>query len=79
MFNFSKIFGGETARKAENNEKEPRPVMVEGKEPFDPELRMFNFTNEEIAKFKEEGKSDQEIELSRKTVLNKLERTRFDN
>ena len=79
MFNFSKIFRGETVHKAENNEATHRPIVVQGKEPFDPELLTFNFTNEEISKFKEEGKSDQEIELLRKTVLNKLERARLNN
>lgn len=79
MFNLSKIFGKETVGKPEHNEALPALTKVEGREPFDPELLTFNFTDQEIARFKQEGKSDQEIELLRKTVLNKLERARFDD
>lgn len=77
MFNLSRFFGGEAAPKG--NMETPPLVSVEGKEPFDPELLTFNFTEQEIEKFKKEGKSDEEIELLRKTVLNKLERARFDD
>lgn len=52
---------------------------MEGREPFDPELLTFNFTDQEIEKFKNKGMSEQEIELLRKTTLNKLERARFDD
>lgn len=79
MFNLSKIFGKETVDRRGNNEVPPVSIKVEGMEPFVPELLTFNFTNQEIARFKQEGKSDQEIELLRKTVLNKLERARFDD
>lgn len=78
-FNLSKIFGKETVGSQENKEVPPVSIKVEGKEPFDPEVLTFNFTGQEIARFKQEGKSDQEIELLRKTVLNKLERARFDD
>jgi hypothetical protein len=79
MFNLSKIFGKETAPKQERNEAFSEPVVVEEKNAFDPELLTFNFTDQEIEKFKSKGMSDQEIELLRKTTLNKLERARFGN
>lgn len=79
MFNLSKIFGKETVSSPEHNEVSPIPIKVEGKEPFDSELLTFNFTDQEIAEFKNEDKSDQEIELLRKAVLNRLERARLDD
>ncbi len=79
MFNLSKIFGKENVGSQKNKEVFPASIKVEGREPFDPELLTFNFTDQEIGKFKQEGKSDQEIELLRKTVLHKLERARFDD
>lgn len=77
--NLSRIFGKETVGRQENNEVPPVSIKVEGREPFDPELLTFNFTDQEIEKFKSKGMSDQEIELLRKTTLNKLERARFDD
>lgn len=79
MFNLSKLFGKETIGTSKNNEVPPVSIKVEGREPFDPELLTFNFTDQEIEKFKSKGMSDQEIELLRKTTLNKLERARFDD
>jgi len=52
MFNLSKIFGKETPAKPESKEELSYSAVVEGKKPFDPQAVTFNFTEQEIEKFK---------------------------
>lgn len=53
------------------------PVESEGKT-LDTSVPMFHFTEEEVSKFKAEGKTDEEIDLLRKSVINKLARAQAE-
>lgn len=69
------IFGRTT------KEKEPapfKPLKVMGREPVSYEDPSFKFTEVEIADFRERGMTDAEIEVARRTVVNRQTRAQFE-